>query len=117
MILAEITDKFLPGSFYVCAASLTGVGTAVAQAFFRGKRIWIICSIVWILSGFLAWKLQIDKDLVEAARKELGQNHLALSRYWILGSLPITAMLTVKFRGFNLSVIPLKNVSSSSGAL
>lgn len=86
MILAEIADKMLPTSFYFGAAFLFGICAAVSLTFLRSNSRCIGLGIVVLVAGFSAWALQIDTDLIEAARNEIGQTYLTISRYWIVGS-------------------------------
>ena len=109
MILAEIADKMLPTSFYFAAALLLGICAATTVTFLRGIPRLTACGIVAGVAAFLAVGLQVDADLVEAARKELGQSYLTISRYWILGSVAVALILALILRVASRSIKPSQN--------
>lgn len=89
MILAEIADKMLPTSLYIGAAFFFGICAAAVLVFMNGNSRFIGCGMVAIVAAFLSWALQVDADLIEANRLELGQDYLIASRYWIVGAVVI----------------------------
>ncbi len=99
MILAEISEKLVPSSLYICAAVLAGVCAASAVTFLRGIPRIIVFAFVTVLTIILAYTLQVDSDLVDAAQNESGQSYLILSKYWILGSVLLAFVLSLIFRG------------------
>ena len=98
MILAEIADKMLPTSFFVVAAIAPASAAAVAFTFLRGIPRLLVISIIAGVTGFFAVTLQVDSDLVEATRTELGQIYLTISKYWIIASVALAAILILIFR-------------------
>jgi hypothetical protein len=98
MILAEIADKMLPVSYYFGASIVFGVSAGFALTFLKGIPRLIGFGIVALIACFLVWALRVDSDLIAATRDELGQSYLTISRYWILGSIVIAAILALVFR-------------------
>lgn len=98
MILAEIADKLPPPSIHIGAALVVGVGAATALTILQGHLRFIGVAAITLVAAALAWSLRIDADLVEAAQAEIGQGRMALSRFWIIGSVVIAIPLTLVFR-------------------
>ena len=93
MILAEIADKMLPASFYAVATVVSASSAAVAITCLRGVLRFLVISTVACGTGFFAISLQVDSDLIEAARTELGQPYLTISKYWVIATLVLAAIL------------------------
>lgn len=98
MILAEIADKMRPISFYWAAIVVSGSCAAAAFVFLRGIQRALGIAIITVAAGLLAFGLQVDSDLVDAARSELGQTYITISRYWIIAAVLLAFALTVVFR-------------------
>ena len=109
MILAEIVDKMLPSSFYGVAIVVSGVVAAVVLTFLRGIPRILVVTMIACVAGFLALGLQVDHDLVEAARNELGDSYITISRYWIVASIALSIVLTMIFQGLARSFNSAQN--------
>ena len=99
MILAEIADKMPSPTFLVATAIVSGAGAAAAFIFLRGTSRFIVVSIIACVTGYFALVFQVDADLVEAARNELGSRYITISRYWIFGSVMVAAILALILGG------------------
>ena len=97
MLLAEIADKMSPASFYVTLAVVAGVVYATTAFFLRGFPRAAILSVLVVTTASCAYGFQVDGDLVEAARDELGQGYLMVYRYWIFGAIALAAVLMFIF--------------------
>jgi len=99
-MLAEIANNMLPISVYGAAIFLSGASAAVAFTFLRGAPRLLVMTLIVCGTGFLAVELQVDRDLVEAVRSELGDGYITISRCWIIASIVLALVLLRMIRGF-----------------
>jgi len=103
MILEPLTPssnwrRLLPVSYYYGASIVFGVSAGFTLMFLKGIPRLMGFGIVSLIACFFVWALRVDSDLIGATRDELGQSYLTISRYWILSSIAIGAILAVAFR-------------------
>jgi hypothetical protein len=85
------------------AAFFFGVSAAAVLVFLNGNWRFIGFGIVAIVAAFLSWVLQVDADLIEAIRLELGQDYIIASRYWIVGAVVIAITFLLMLRNASRS--------------
>ena len=105
----------LPSSFYGAAIVTSGVSAAVALTFLRGIPRILVVSMTACVTGFLAFGLQIDRDLVEVARSELGDSYITMSRYWIIASIALGIVLAMILQGAARSFSSSQNQEAEQG--
>lgn len=102
MILAEVADKIPPAGYYYTLAIVLGISAATALAFLNGKKRILVFSLITALAVLISMG-QVDTDLVDAVRDELGEAYLNLARFWIIGAAGISAALCMAIRLCRLS--------------